>query len=76
MAVSLAIGLGFGKRQRPWAELSDKERKLMIEPIARGGIALAWWNSGISVTQRLVCYSFSVAFLSRGSAVLLTQVLE
>ena len=40
-AVGLAIGLGFGRRQKTWSELSCRERKLMIGLIALGVVALA-----------------------------------
>jgi hypothetical protein len=41
IAVGLTIGLSFARRRKPWAELSDRERKLMIALIALGVIALA-----------------------------------
>jgi hypothetical protein len=30
IVVGLAIGLGFGGRQKPWPELNDKENRLKI----------------------------------------------
>jgi hypothetical protein len=39
-AVGLAIGLGFSRRQKPWAELTGKEKKLMIGLIAAGVVLL------------------------------------
>ena len=41
MAVGLAIGLSVRNRQKPWSELSQKEKRLMIGLIALGVIALA-----------------------------------
>lgn len=35
-SVGLAIGLGFGRRQKPWSELTGKEKKVMIALIAAG----------------------------------------
>jgi hypothetical protein len=46
IATGLAIGLVAGRRQRPWTELTEKERKLRIRLIAAGVGALA---AGIAV---------------------------
>ena len=41
MASGLAIGLIVGRKQKPWSELSENQRKLMIGLIAAGVILLA-----------------------------------
>ena len=41
IAVGLAIGLSFSsRRQKPWSELSAREKKLMIGLIAAGVVLL------------------------------------
>jgi hypothetical protein len=37
----LAIGLVVGRRQKPWAELTQKQRRIMIGSIAAGVVLLA-----------------------------------
>jgi hypothetical protein len=39
-AVGLANGLGFGSRQKPWAELTNKEKRVIIVLIAAGVVLL------------------------------------
>jgi len=40
IAAGLAIGLIAGRKQKPWSELSDKERKIIIRLIAAGVVLL------------------------------------
>jgi hypothetical protein len=37
----LAIGLAVGRRQKPWSELTQKEKKIRIGLIAAGIVLLA-----------------------------------
>ena len=37
----LAIGLAVGRRQKPWAELTQKEKRIRIGLIAAGVVLLA-----------------------------------
>jgi hypothetical protein len=41
IAVGLAIGLTMVRRRKPWSELTDKEKRLMIWLIAAGVVLLA-----------------------------------
>ena len=41
IAVGLAIGLSFRRKQKPWSELTEKEKKLRVWLIAAGVILLA-----------------------------------
>jgi hypothetical protein len=41
MASGLAIGLIAGRRQKPWSELTQKERRIRIGLIAAGVVLLA-----------------------------------
>jgi tetrahydromethanopterin S-methyltransferase subunit F len=40
MATGLAIGFIVGKRQEPWSELSQKQKRIMIGSIAAGVVLL------------------------------------
>ena len=40
IAAGLAIGLIAGRKQKPWSELSDEERKIRIRLIAAGVVLL------------------------------------
>jgi len=40
IAVGLIIGLTAGRRQKPWSELTDKEKKIRIRLIATVAILL------------------------------------
>jgi len=40
MAVGLAIGFVVGRRQKPWAELTEKEKRIRIGLIAAGVVLL------------------------------------
>ena len=40
IAVGLTIGLSFSRRQKPWSELSGREKKVMIWLIAAGVVLL------------------------------------
>jgi len=39
-AIGIAIGLGVGRRQKPWSELTQKEKRIRIGLIAAGGVLL------------------------------------
>jgi len=41
MASGLAIGLIAGRRQKPWSELTQKEKRIRIGLIAAGVVLLA-----------------------------------
>jgi tetrahydromethanopterin S-methyltransferase subunit F len=41
MASGLAIGFVAGRRQKPWSELTQKERRIRIGLIAAGVVLLA-----------------------------------
>jgi len=41
IATGLAIGLVYARRQKPWSELTDKEKKIRIGLIATGAVLLA-----------------------------------
>ena len=41
LASGLVIGLITGRKQKPWSELSENQRKLMIGLIAAGVVLLA-----------------------------------
>lgn len=41
IAVGLVIGLTVGRKQKPWSELTEKEKKVRIWLIASGVILLA-----------------------------------
>lgn len=41
IAVGLVIGLVTARRQKPWSELTDKEKRVMIWLIAAGVVLLA-----------------------------------
>ena len=40
MATGLAIGFIVGRRQEPWSELSQKQKRIMIGSIAAGVVLL------------------------------------
>ena len=41
IAVGLAIGLATGRKQKPWSELTEKEKRIRIGLIAAGVVVLA-----------------------------------
>ena len=41
IAVGLTIGLITGRKQKPWSELTEKEKKLRVWLIAAGVVMLA-----------------------------------
>ena len=41
IAVGLAVGLTVGRRQKPWSELTEREKTVRIVSIAAGVILLA-----------------------------------
>jgi len=41
IAVGLVIGLSFARKRKPWAEMSEKEKKVQIGLIAAGVVLLA-----------------------------------
>jgi len=41
IAVGLVIGLFAGRKQKPWSELTEKEKRLRIRLIALGVVTLA-----------------------------------
>ena len=41
IAVGLAIGIVSGRRQKPWSELTEKEKRIRIGLIAAGVVLLA-----------------------------------
>ena len=38
MAGGIAIGISMGKRQKPWSELTPREKQLLIGSIALGAV--------------------------------------
>ena len=40
IAVGLGLGMTMGRKQRPWSELTDKEKKVRIAIIAALGVAV------------------------------------
>jgi hypothetical protein len=40
MATGLAIGLVVGRRQQPWSELTQKQKRIIIGSIAAGVVLL------------------------------------
>ena len=41
IAVGLVIGLTAGRKQKPWSELTEKEKRLRVWLIAAGAVLLA-----------------------------------
>jgi len=40
IAVGLGLGMTMGRKQRPWSELTDREKKVRISIIAAGVVTL------------------------------------
>ncbi len=40
IAVGLGLGMTMGRKQRPWSELTDKEKKVRIVILAALGVAV------------------------------------
>jgi len=40
IAIGLAVGFASGRRQKPWSELTQKEKRIRIGLIAAGGVLL------------------------------------
>ena len=38
LAAGIGVGISIGKKQKPWSELTEKEKKTMIWLIAAGGV--------------------------------------